>query len=259
MTNEEIERLIIDVYNGSINVNNLPVNLYAEYIDKFAKEVDKAFKGGLSLSEQELRAELYENIQLFSAAKTFQQVKDFESFLTDKDGPVSFEKFRERALSRYKLYNVTWLDTEVTFALNSAIAGRQWVGIWEDRHIFPLLEYVTVGDARVREEHKVLDGVIRPVEDAFWNTFYPPWSWRCRCTTKKLEEGDVTTLMNKINKIVVLPKIKKFFQNNVGKTGKIFNGFHPYFKEVPDRYKDLAKRNFGLPFIPVSKKRKLDE
>lgn len=256
MTNEEIERLIIDVYNGVINVENLPVNLYAEYIDKFAKAIDEAFGGVLNLSEQELRAELFENIQLFSAAKTFQQVKDFESYLTDKEGIVSFETFRERALSRYKLYNVTWLNTEVTFALNSSIAGRQWVGIWDDREIFPLLEYVTVGDDRVRQDHKVLDGVIRPVEDAFWNTFYPPWSWRCRCTTKKLEEGDITTIMNRI---VVLPKIKKFFQNNVGKTGKIFNGFHPYFKEVPDRYKDLAKRNFGLPFIPVSKKKKLNE
>ncbi len=92
--------------------------------------------------------------------------------------------------------------------------------------------------------------MIRPVTDAFWNTYYPPWSWRCRCTTKKLETGNITTI---VNKVVRLPEIKKFFQNNVGKTGVIFNKFHPYFKQVPDRYKEQAKDNFGLPFIKVSK------
>lgn len=255
MTNEEIERLIIQVYSGAINVEHLPINLYAEYVDKFARAIDEVFKGVLTEKEQALRAELYENIQFFSSAKTFQEIKDFESYLTVDGVTVDFPNFREKVLERFKTYNKTWLETELVFTTNSSIAGKQWISIWEDRDIFPLLEYVTVGDARVRDSHKVLDGVIRPVEDAFWNTYYPPWEWRCRCTTKKLEEGALTTIMNKI---VVLPKIKKFFQNNVGKTGKIFNGFHPYFKEVPDRYKELAKRNFGLPFIKITKGNKLD-
>ncbi len=256
MTNEEIESLIHLVYSGAISVENLPVKLYAEYVDKFSKAIDSVFKGQLSDAEQELRAELYENIQFFSSAKTFQEIKDFESYLTKDGVPVDFAKFREKVLKRFEIYNDTWLKTELTFALNSSIAGKQWVSIWEDREIFTLLEYVTVGDSHVRDSHKVLDGVIRPVEDPFWNTYYPPWSWNCRCTTKKLETGDITTI---VNKIVQLPKIKKFFQNNVGKTGKIFNGFHPYFKEVPDRYKELARRNFGLPFIPLTKKKKINE
>jgi SPP1 gp7 family putative phage head morphogenesis protein len=256
LSEEEIERLIVQVYSGAINVENLPVNLYAIYVDRFAKAIDSVFTGYLTESERELRAELFENIQLFSGAKTFQEIKDMESLLTEDGMILDFAKFREKALKQFSLYNKTWLATELTFTTNSAIAGKQWTNIWEDKEIFPLLEYVTVGDGLVRDTHKVLDGVIRPVTDSFWNTYYPPWSWNCRCDTKKLEEGDITTLMNKI---VVLPKIKKFFQNNVGKTGKIFNGFHPYFKEVPDRYKELAKRNFGLPFIQVTKKTKLDE
>lgn len=258
MTNEEIEELISQVYNGAINPENLPVNLYADYVDQFARAIDRAFTGTLSVGEQALRAELYENIQLFSSAKTFQQIKDMESVLVEvgMGRLMEYGDFREKALGVFNKYNVTWLKTELSFTINSSIAGRQWVGIWADRDIFPLLEYVTVGDSHVRDSHKVLDGVIRPVEDAFWNTYYPPWSWNCRCTTKKLEEGDITTIMNRI---VVLPKIKKFFQNNVGKTGKIFNGFHPYFKQIPDRYKEFAKQNFGLPFIPIGKKKKLNE
>lgn len=250
MTNEEIEILILGVYNGTIHVENLPIALYAEYVDKFARGIDEVFDNLDGLEERALRAKLYENIQFFSAAKTFQEIKDFESYLTEDGKIVEFSIFRERVLERYKLYNKTWLETEYGFTVESARAGRRWIKIWADRDLFPMLEYVTVGDSRVRDTHKVLDGVIRPVEDAFWNTYYPPWSWRCRCTTKKLEEGDITTI---VNKIVQLPKIKKFFQNNVGKTGKIFNGFHPYFKQVPDEYKELSKDNFGLPFIKVTK------
>ncbi len=251
MTNEEIEALILGVYSGTINVNSLPLNLYAEYVEGFAKAIDQGFKNVTGAEEQALRALLYENIQLFSSAKTFQEIRDFESFLITEGGEaIEFSVFRKKVLERYKLYNKTWLETEYLFTTESASAGKRWVGIWNDKDLFPLLEYVTVGDGRVRAEHKVLDGVIRPVTDAFWNTYYPPWSWRCRCTTKKLENGDITTI---VNRIVQLPKIKKFFQNNVGKTGKIFNGFHPYFKQIPDRYKELAKNNFGLPFIKVTK------
>jgi SPP1 gp7 family putative phage head morphogenesis protein len=258
MTDGEIEVLIRQVYDGLLTPENLPVNLYAEYVDQFARSIDGAFTGSLSVEEQALRAELYENIQFFSSSKTFQAIKDMESALVEvgMGRLMEYSDFREKALAIFNRYNTTWLSTELVFTGESARAGRRWLGIWADRVIFPLLEYVTVGDQRVRDTHKVLDGVIRPVEDAFWNTYYPPWSWRCRCTTKKLEEGDPTTIMNRV---VFLPKIKRFFQNNVGKTGVIFNKFHPYFKQVPERYKELAKQNFGLPFIQVTKKTKLNE
>jgi SPP1 gp7 family putative phage head morphogenesis protein len=247
MSDEEIESLFHAVYSGSVTVENLPVKLYGEYVDKFARAIDEGFKNVAGTEGIELRALLYENIQLFSSAKTFQLIKDLQGLL---EGGADFETFRNQAIAKYKLYNETWLKTELGFTVESASAGKRWVGIWNDKDLFPLLEYVTVGDARVRAEHAALDGMIRPVTDPVWNKYYPPWSWRCRCTTKSLEEGEISSIMNKI---FILPKIKKFFQNNVGKTGKIFNGFHPYFKEVPDKDKELARDNFGLPFIKVTK------
>lgn len=252
-SDDDIERLILGVYAGSINIHKLPVYLYAYYVAELAKAIDEVFTSVAIQEEQALRALLYENIQFFSGAKTFQIIQDFESFLIEEGKPVEYNIFRKRVLEQYNLYNKTWLKTEYEFAVESARAGKRWVGIWQDRQTFPLLQYVTVGDQRVRESHKALDGVIKPVNDPFWNTYYPPWSWRCRCITKSLEDGEITTFADVKNKLVVLPEIKPFFKNNVGKTGKIFNGHHPYFKRVPKRYKKWAKVNFGLPFKQLSK------
>lgn len=42
-------------------------------------------------------------------------------------------------------------------------------------------KYVTVGDDRVREEHAELDGVTLPKDDPFWEKYWPPNGWNCRC------------------------------------------------------------------------------
>lgn len=51
-------------------------------------------------------------------------------------------------------------------------------------------EYVTVGDDRVREGHRVLEGVRLPKEDPFWQKYFPPNGWNCRCTTLEIWRDD---------------------------------------------------------------------
>lgn len=41
--------------------------------------------------------------------------------------------------------------------------------------------YATVGDARVRDTHAALEGTTLPKEDPFWNQFWPPNGYQCRC------------------------------------------------------------------------------
>ena len=42
-------------------------------------------------------------------------------------------------------------------------------------------KYVTVGDARVRPEHRGLEGMTAPKNDPIWNTLFPPNGFACRC------------------------------------------------------------------------------
>lgn len=41
--------------------------------------------------------------------------------------------------------------------------------------------YVTVGDTRVRPQHRILEGVTLRKTDAFWQRHYPPNGYNCRC------------------------------------------------------------------------------
>ncbi len=42
-------------------------------------------------------------------------------------------------------------------------------------------KYVTVGDARVRPEHRGLEGMTAPKDDPIWKTMFPPNGFACRC------------------------------------------------------------------------------
>jgi SPP1 gp7 family putative phage head morphogenesis protein len=55
----------------------------------------------------------------------------------------------------------------------------------------PYWQYDAVNDKRTRPAHRALDGVTRRYDDPFWNTWYPPNGYRCRCTVETLSQRQV--------------------------------------------------------------------
>ena len=104
------------------------------------------------------------------------------------------------------------------------------------------MRYQTVKDARVRPEHITLDNIVKPVNDPFWNTHYPPNGWQCRCIVTQHERGELKETSLKGKKI---EEIAPIFKMNSGKDRIIFDPKHPYF-QVDKRYRRLKKNNFGL-------------
>lgn len=66
-------------------------------------------------------------------------------------------------------------------------AGR-WEQQWAARDVFPYLMYSAINDARTRPAHRALSGIIRPIDDPFWQTHTPPLGHNCRCSTIALTE-----------------------------------------------------------------------
>ena len=52
----------------------------------------------------------------------------------------------------------------------------------------PYWQYEAVGDKRTRPTHWALHGKIFPSDHDFWDTFYPPNGFNCRCTVNTLSE-----------------------------------------------------------------------
>ena len=46
-------------------------------------------------------------------------------------------------------------------------------------------------DASTRPEHAMLNGLVYRYDDPFWQSFYPPNGWRCRCRVVALSDYNV--------------------------------------------------------------------
>lgn len=229
---QKIEKLINDIYGGRVSKKALPMDLYEAILEKMDDALMDGFGGiGDSIDQRNLFIDFSENIKKFSFAKTFQQVNDMGNFiLDDKGDQISFTDFKKKAKNVFEIYNENWLETEFNTAKSIAVSAREWTQIVEDSDVLPLLRYVTVGDGRVRNSHKSLDGIIRPVKDPFWSKYYPPNDFNCRCIVEQLEEGEVSEV-----KGLKPDEVNPLFANNPAVTGEVFSvKDHPYFNGLGD-------------------------
>lgn len=232
-TDEQIEDLINRVYNGVVSKDNLPSDLYEAILDRLEEAIIEGFNGtDFDVNSNSIFKDFDENIKFFAFAKTFQQISDMENFLIGADGnQLSFRDFKKSVSEIFEIYNGVWLETEFNTAKSVSESASQWVDIQNDKDVLPYLKYSTVGDERVRNSHRKLDGVIKKVDDPFWLEYYPPNDFNCRCIVEQLEEGEETEIDTS-----TIDEVSPLFKNNPAVTGQIFNeANHPYFKGLGER------------------------
>lgn len=143
----------------------------------------------------EMRNALERDVFLFSGFKTYHNLKEASLLLENKErgGIQTFDEFYRSIRQIDDKYNRDWLRAEYQFAINSAAMASQWEQALKDKDLYAL-QYVTVGDDRVRPEHAELEGLVLPMDDPFWRTGTPPNGWGCRCTVMQvpLEENPLT-------------------------------------------------------------------
>lgn len=88
------------------------------------------------------------------------------------------------------------LDTIFRTNMQSAYMAGRYAAQLEQVDQFPYWEYVAVLDNRTRPSHRALAGAVYRYDDPFWQTFYPPNGYRCRCrvrtrTAAYVERNDI--------------------------------------------------------------------
>ena len=194
-----------------------------------------------STPDTDMLVRLTRDVWQFSAAKNYQQLRDMSMALRDDDGKLrTFAEFEEKALVINSQYNRTWLATEYSQAVNSATMAARWNDFTRNAKDMPYLRYRTVGDNNVRNEHKLLDGITRKVNDSFWDTHFPPNGWKCRC-----DADQVAGSRAKETDVIPNASIPPMFQTNLAKTGLVFPKGHPYYTDVPP---EVLRQN--LAYLP---------
>lgn len=235
-----MSRLIESYIEEMFNEKNIsPANrekLWTFYYDKLSKGIDVGYSPKVEFYDKDLAMALKQSIAKFSALKETSFRKDVENLMTDGDRFVPWSEFKKEAFKLSGDYNGRWLETEYHQTVANANMAQKWKDFESNTDLYPNLKLVTVSDARVRPEHKVLDGTIRPFNDPFWNTHTPPLDWGCRCNIEQTDE-ETTEVKGGL-------QLKIEFENNPGKTGAIFGGT-AYENKLSKKERKDADENSG--------------
>ena len=180
---------------------------------------------------------LQDDVYLFSGMKAYAELKTASALLLDEQGKRKpFAQFAADVEKVHKNYDQRYLEAEYYFATSSAQAAASWAAL-DDTGRYNL-QYRTAGDEKVRDSHNALRDTTLPPDDAFWQSYYPPNGWRCRCNAvevskERYKESDSKDAIAKGDKATTaIGKDGKnalaIFRFNPGAQKIIFPPTHPY-------------------------------
>lgn len=238
---------------AQLDITILETENAQEFIEEHASVLNSSFKE-VAMSDI-MRQRLEESNYIFSGMKTFHELNEaFPSLLDENGNRKPFEQFLNdvRKMIDSK-YNSNYLRAEYNFVNSSAVMAAKWEEFkqYGDRYY---LQYRTAGDKRVRPEHAALNRVTLPITDSFWETFFPPNGWNCRCTVvqvrkSKYEATDHDEAMSR-GDAATGKDTRGLFRFNPGMQQKAMPDYNPYTIQKC-RDCDIAKGKFNLakPFI----------
>jgi hypothetical protein len=229
--------IIMGVFSGTYSTSSLPPGLYADISADLLAAVDRGM--GRATGMDGLVESLNLNAQAFAGAKTYNIIRDIESLA--RANVANFDEQAQAILAKYK----NWGDAEVNTAQQQTHQAKQWQIIEEDKVLFPILQYKTIGDAC--KICRPLDGLTDYVNSPIWRRVYPCNHYNCYCIVVQLTAGEPLT-PNAAHLAAESEKLMSpVFISNPGITKQLFTGDHPYFTSIPAADRDRAKENFGLP------------
>lgn len=259
---EEIRKQLSELFDGmmhtlySLEGSQFRIEVLAEpkiqkFIDAHAGVLDSTFKK-VEMSDA-MRKRLQRSDYIFSGMKTFHELNEaFPSLLDSNGNRKTFEAFLNDVRKIDKTYNSNYLRAEYNFVQSSAEMAAKWERFSEDGDRYNL-QYRTAGDGKVRPEHAALNGVTLPPSDPFWEEYYPPNGWNCRCTVVQVRKSKYPTTPHDeamaLGEEALQRDTKGIFHFNPGKEDKTVPDYNPYtIRRCRDC--DIAKGKLKLTFVP---------
>lgn len=215
-----------------------PESLTAEEVQRFIRTHSDVLDGAVDTALKEVPLDdisaqrLKESNYVFSGIKTFHELNEaFPSLLDEEGNRKPFNQFLNDVQKVYDAYNVQYLRTEYNFAQASALMAARWKQFEQDGDRYNL-QYRTMYDKRVRRTHRMLHNITLPIESPFWNKYFPPNGWGCRCTVVQVRKdkypvSNEQEAMN-LGSQATAGKYQEMFMFNPGKRMTTFPAYNGY-------------------------------
>lgn len=221
--------------NGGFDISQLEDPAARAVINETLRVLSTAIDSGLPHEvPATVRYALENNAFIFSGFKTFHSMREIGlSMVTDKGEIKPFNDFMTDVKKINQMYNHNYLYAEYNHAVGTSLMAAKWHDFEQDGDRYDL-QYRTANDGKVREEHALLHETTLPASDPFWDKYFPPNGWNCRCTVVQVRKGKYPTsdpAMAMLRGDNCTDGVKqRMFRYNPGKTMELFPPKHPYRK-----------------------------
>lgn len=254
LVREKFERMMKVLFRqegASLEIGILASEEAQDFIETHSSVLNGSFRQ-VEMSEA-MRKRLERSNYVFSGLKTFHELNEaFPSLLDENGNRKTFERFLNDVRKIDETYNSNYLRAEFNFVQASAEMAAKWERFMQDGDRY-YLQYRTAGDAKVRPTHAEMAGITLPASDPFWEEFYPPNGWGCRCSVVQVRKSkypatDHEEAMARGESALELDK-KGMFRFNAGMEQKTMPDYNPYtIKRCKDC--DMNNGNMKLVFVP---------
>jgi SPP1 gp7 family putative phage head morphogenesis protein len=255
LVREKFDRMMKVLFRqegASLEIGILASEEAQDFIETHSSVLNGSFRQ-VEMSEA-MRKRLERSNYIFSGLKTFHELNEaFPSLLDENGNRKTFERFLNDVRKIDETYNSNYLRAEFNFVQASAEMAAKWERFMQDGDRY-YLQYRTAGDAKVRPTHAEMAGITLPASDPFWEEFYPPNGWGCRCSVVQVRKSkypatDHEEAMARGESALELDK-KGMFRFNAGMEQKTMPDYNPYtIKRCKDC--DIAKGKLKLAKNPI--------
>jgi SPP1 gp7 family putative phage head morphogenesis protein len=246
LADDGIEEMLLNMVKNVWQLKGMPSKIDADVTTYFANTLMKGIEEGYGDSlvtvdwnspDFAMLKHLQQNVFHFSAAKNYTQLKQLsQALINDKGQLRTFNEFKEAAHVINQTHVDKWLKAEYEQCVASSQMASTWTKIKEDEKELPLLKFDAVNDNRTTPVCKDLDGVVKPINDTFWQIYYPPNHWGCRSDVQQLAHGQITPT----EKIITPENMPAMFKTNLAEKGLAFPPSHPYYIGNPNQVQEQA-------------------
>ena len=248
---DKMMKVLFRQKGASMDINILASDEAQEFIETHAAVLDSSFSH-VEMSDA-MRRRLTRSDYIFSGMKTFHELNEaFPSLLDENGNRKSFERFLNDVRKIDSTYNSNYLRAEYNFVQASAEMAAKWERFAEDGDRY-YLQYRTANDGKVRPTHAALHSVTLPMSDPFWEEYYPPNGWNCRCTAIQVRKSKYPATPHDeamaLGEEALQRDTKGLFRFNSGIERKTVPDYNPYtIRKCKDC--DIAKGKLKLAFVP---------